>query len=360
MISNLHVMSGQDVAVFMLLKNNEPKTFCYSNALYDVCPVPFYGKYNDYGAVEDCHGHGLNVVVEAMRQQLYEFGQGPNSIHDCEVNQKNFDVELMFEADLEDRLGIQFTPYFNSDEYDLRELEKVRGEAGLTQSQQFELDRLATKLKKVDNFRAVTHVIVHGDIFRAIMDKWYIEEYEGEGKGTHGYEKSYNHFYFKDLEASIPEYIRRLKEQADERKRIEEELAAVPDDQRMGYPSMKKFFRSLTGDVFEWNDPCVAGKWMNSFKRDSTSTYGLIDVLEVVNELCELGEWDKLATFAKEVLTTAWINSYMGYTRKMWVKQSGAGGQCTDHLGFHILIDAMAAVMNAEDAEYGREDDDAA
>ena len=54
-VSNLHITAGQDVVVFMLLKNNREKTFCYGNALYDVCPVAFYGKYNDYGAVEHCH-----------------------------------------------------------------------------------------------------------------------------------------------------------------------------------------------------------------------------------------------------------------------------------------------------------------
>jgi hypothetical protein len=74
-VSNLHVTAGQDVIVFLLLKNNEHRSFCYGNALYDICPIPFYGKYNDYGAVEDCTGFGLNIVVEALRERLYEPGR---------------------------------------------------------------------------------------------------------------------------------------------------------------------------------------------------------------------------------------------------------------------------------------------
>ena len=79
-ISNLHITAGQDVAVFLLLKkhNTGDSSFCYGNALYDVMPLPFYGKYDDYGGVDECHGFGLPIILEEMKSRLYKFGQGAN------------------------------------------------------------------------------------------------------------------------------------------------------------------------------------------------------------------------------------------------------------------------------------------
>jgi hypothetical protein len=253
-VSNLHIRQGQRVAVFMLLENKEKRTFCYGNALYDICPIPFYGKYNDYGAVEECEGFGLNLVVESIRKQLYRFGQGPNEYHDTEVTKENFNIELLFEADSEDRLGIEHHSGWSSDSYDIQRLEDIKEEKGLTGSQMYELDRLANKIKKVDTFRAVTHVQVHGDILDAILEKWYIEDYVGDGKGTIGYGNNYNHIYFKDLVDSIPEYVRRLKANYEESLSIKAEMEATS-------PNGHKFdglYRTLRSEVFAWDDACMA------------------------------------------------------------------------------------------------------
>ena len=351
-ISNLHVTAGQDVAVFMLAKQkNSDNSFCYSNALYDVCPVPFYGKYNDYGGVEECHGFGLDIVVEAIREQLYEFGQGPNEYHDIEVNKATFDIEQLFEADHEGRLGIEDNRNWSSEEYDLRELERKRdSDDGLTASQRFELDRLANKIKKVDAFRQVTHVIIHGDIFRAIMNEWYIEEFVGEGKGTHGYDNNYTQTYFKDIVDSIPEYVRRVREY------------------EKGSIGGNGAFMAAWGrrSIFEWNDPCLAGRWMRTFiNGGESSPWGIIDVNDYINEKIldsiDDSKWEVLASFAKEVLTAAWVNSFMSYTRKLWSKQSGSGSQNSDPDGYIVLSKAVLGVLateRAEQEEYEREDEE--
>lgn len=358
-VSNLHVTAGQRVMVLMLLKNAEARSFCYGNALYDICPVPFYGKYNDYGAVEDCEGFGLNLVVDALRSQLYEFGQGPNSAHDCVVNQSNFDLDLLFEADHEDRLGIQENHRWSSDSYDLGELQRQKEEKnGLSPEQNFELDRLANKIKKVDTFRQVTHIIIHSDILDAILTKWYIEDYVGDGKGTTGYGKNYNHLYFKDLMDSVPEYMRRVKEKSSEMKKSVERLkdSSLTAEQISEYRSAI-FYISHQG-AFEWDDPCMAGKWMNYFKRSESNGWALIDVGEYVREYTEAEDWDGLEAFTKEVLTTAWINSFMSYSRKIWTKQSGKGSQNNEHLTYEILANAILDVVKAEKAEYEDEEEE--
>ncbi len=362
-VSNLHVHSGQRVAVFMLLKNKAAKSFCYGNALYDVCPVPFYGKYNDYGAVEDCEGFGLDLVVEAIRSQLYQFGQGPNSSHDCAVNKDNFNIDMLFEADHEDRLGVEDHSYFDHDEYDKRRLEEQREEKGLSDSQAFELDRLASKIKKVDTFRQVTHVIIHGVIFDSIMEKWYIEDYVGDGKGDTGYQKNYRHIYFKDLVAGIPEYVNRYKDGSLNEEAIRAQIktmTAAGASETELEPWFDKLFacRPGSGSNSDWNNPCMAIRWMSSFGNSSSDEFGLIDVNECVREYIAQSDWEGLAAFTKEVLTAKWVNSFMAFTRKIWTKQTGAGSQNSEEIGYRMLSQAVLDALQADRERYGYEEDE--
>jgi len=356
-ISNLHIRAGEDVVVFLLLKNHntDDGSFCYGNALYDVMPLPFYGKYDDYGGVEECHGFGLPIILDEMKARLYRFGQGPNEYHDCEVNAENLTIEKLFEADHENRLGIQDHPSWNHDEYQLRELEKIRDEKGLTDSQQFELNRLASKIKKEDTFRQVTHVVVHGDVFKAITEKWYIEDYVGDGKGTAGWGNNYNHIYFKDLIGFIPAYVEKKKSDEEERER---EIA------RMGLEgkdpvAQRRFMRLLdsTGRN-EWNSPNLAARWMEYFKSGGSSVWDFIHVEEHVRNYADAKDWDGLAKFIHEVLTASWINAFMSSTRKIWVKQTGQGSQNANPLGYQVLAQATLDIIQAEIDENAEFDDE--
>lgn len=358
-VSNLHIHAGTDVTVFLLVKkySTEAGSFCYGNALYDVVPLPFYGKYDDYGGVEDCHGFGLPIILETLKKRLYKFGQGPNSCHDCVVTPELLDVEMLFEADHEGRLGIDDPAYWDHDTYDKRELENLRDEKGLTEMQQFELDRLAAKIKKQDSFREVTHVVIHGDIFKAIMEKWYIEEYAGEGKGDKGYKNSYRHIYFKDLVDSIPEYISRRKAAEEENMRQIRELQDIDKD-----ADPEKFhalYRLIArADRDDWNDPCLAIRWMNYFSSGGgSSVWDLIEVKDVARTYIENKDWDNLEKFVREAFTAAWVNSFMSHTRKIWVKQSGQGSQNSEPLGYTVLAQATLDILEAERRESGDEED---
>lgn len=348
-VSNLHVTAGTDVFVFLLLRNKNlhDSSFCYGNALYDVVPLPFYGKYDDYGGVEECNGFGLPIILDNLKSRLYKFGQGPNSSHDCEVTPENLTIEKLFEADHESRLGIQDHHRWDQDDYDMQKLEEMSDDGELTDSQQFELDRLASKIKKVDTFRQVTHVVIHGDIARAILEKWYIKDYVGSGQGTTGYDKSYNHIYFKNLIGFIPEYIEAKKAK---KAQILKEAAEAGGDHLVKMRLLRSMSRY---DQTEWNSPNLAARWMSYFdSAGGSNVWGLVDVKECLNEYYQDDDWDGMAAFTKEVLTAAWINSFMTHTRKVWTKQSGQGSQNGESLGYRVLARAMVDVLDDEERKY--------
>lgn len=352
-VSNLHILAGQDVAVFMLAEKKKRDSFCYVNAMYDLCPIPFYGKYNDYGGVEDCHGFGMNIVVDAIRNNLFEFELGENEYHDIEVKQGNFDVNKLFEADHEDRLGIVDVDYWSQSNTRtvMKTLEAKKNEVGeLAQHEQTKLDRLYLKfVQSPESFRRVTHVAIHGDIFRSIMNDFYDEVYVGDGKGTCGYDNDYIRVYFKDIADSIPEYIRRLKETRDK---------ATPFDTGINMNKFHTlFFNSILDDTFSWNDSNLAGQWMTSnTSSGSSASFSIINIKEEIVKYIEKFDWDSLACFTKEVLTGIWVNFFMRDTRKIWTKQSGQGSQSQSHIGYNALINSMKSILDAENAEYNSED----
>jgi len=350
MLSNLHITAGQKVIVYMLAKNERTDSNCYANTFYDVCPIPFYGEYNDYGGVENCYGFGLNIVVEALRSQLYEFGQGPNPYHDPEVSRATFDLEKLFDADHEGRLGIEKTYYFDKDASDISELEKKHLEDGLTESQLKELDRLANKIKKVDTFQRVTHVIIHGDILKAITDKYCIEEYIGKGQGTHGYGNNYIRTTFQDILNDIPEYIEKIKA---EDKELENDI----DSPDLLY---KRYLRrSGSNNGSDWNNPNRVVKRLSWMMGSSESvSYSLVKPSRLIDDCREAKDYESLAELVKELMVTSWLQTFMSATRKHWTKMTGAGSQSNEADGYIVLSEATLEILKAEKSEYGEDEED--
>ena len=223
----------------------------------------------------------------------------------------------------------------------------MRQDKGLTESQQFELDRLASKIKKEDTFRQVTHVVVHGEVFKAITEKWYIEDYVGDGKGTAGHGNNYNHIYFKDLIAFIPAYVAKKKDALEEHERKIAEMGDESDPAKT-----RALFRLLSMlDREDWNSPNLAARWLGYFKGGESSVWGFINVDEHIRVYAEAKDWDGLSKFAHEVLTASWINSFMSHTRKIWVEQSGQGSQNSEPLGYQVLAQVTLDILEAERLE---------
>ncbi len=160
-VSNLHILNQQEVAMFLLVENIEKRSFCYNNALYDFIPLPFYGKYNDYGAAQECNGFGLSILLNQLKNNLVEYEQGENTYHDISVKRDKFNIDLLFEASAEDRLNI----------------------CGLTNT---------------SPTRVIAPIMIHYEIFNDILTKWKIPDYP----------KDKSFLFYKN---AIPEFIENVK-----------------------------------------------------------------------------------------------------------------------------------------------------
>lgn len=299
-VSNLHITAGQRVVIFMLGKQPKQYDFCYVNSYYEVCMLPFYGEYNDYGAAENCSGVGMNYIVDALRNTLVEMEQGENPYHEIEAKKNTFNLEQLFELDHCGRLSVEGREW-------------PIGEA-----------------------RAVTHVQIHGDVFDYIIENHTVEEHIC----VDGQYNSYN-YKFKDVIADIPEYIARLRAEI-------KSLEKIGD----GQPEYRKMMSQRTTEMlFKYEESNLAGKWLTFSSYGGSFQPFLISGANLIIDEAQKMDDEQLANLLIEFLKGMWINSFMTVTRKAWVKPTGEGSQNEGHTGFDTLIGAMQTVLSKEKIE---------
>lgn len=293
-ITQLHITSGEPVAVFMLTESKYSDNFCYSSAYYNPCYLPFFGKYNDYGSVEECTGIGLGIILDEIRSRLTEFPQGPNEYHDPAASRALFDEEALFDLDHEGRLYID----------------------GRSQNaaESFETKDLGTR---------VTHVIIHGTVFNHLLDTWKQTEYVRDTSDA-GYH--YTEYGFKDIVESIPAYI------AEFRKQVKESS--------WGGARMDNY-----------RDTILAASWLSSGRsRGSLFDNSSVEQYSITHTDAELAE--VLTDFLKGV----YVDAFMLATRKAWIKQVGEGSQNNDAEPYEVLIESMKLVIDREKHKYDCDD----
>ena len=156
-ITNLPIFAGEEVEVILLKSNSkyhEHSSFCYTEAYYTPLPLTFSGKYNDYGAVEDCHGHALPLIVESLKKHLFEMEVGENEYHDIAAKKENFDIKELFNLDHEQRLFI-------------------------------ENRRMAHDMR--DSIR-IKHIVIRKAVFDGIISAMQVERWTSKGRVKLGYE----------------------------------------------------------------------------------------------------------------------------------------------------------------------------
>ncbi len=298
-LSNLHIHSGTPVYVFVLEQNKKVE-HCYTTSLFSPLLLPFESTYNDYGGGEDSHGIALDFVMKGIKDELVELEVGENEYHDIAVKKDAFTPELFFEACQEDRLSIQ----------------------GRFRAEPTQL--YFTMLRK--------------DVVDSILETRVIEEYVGNGKGTHGWGNNYIRVKFDDIVASVRPLIDHLVE----------EMSKTENE----------FIRSM---IFErlhtYRDQFHAAKWLQG---DSYRYSRIVDMRHIASRALEIGTVEsinKLEQLLIEHLKAIFIDSFMNSARKTWIPGGHEGSQSTSGGALKLLGKVISDVVDKERAEWAEENE---
>lgn len=77
-VSHLPIFHGEEIVVIPLLKTSRGGVYNTCNATDNFLPLglPIFGKYNDYGGIEETHTDVMNEVMLLNREYFYETDEG--------------------------------------------------------------------------------------------------------------------------------------------------------------------------------------------------------------------------------------------------------------------------------------------
>jgi hypothetical protein len=293
-LSNLHITAGTPVYVFVLERNKDYDQ-CYATSLFSPVLLPFESVYDDYGGGEDSSGVALPFVMKGLKDQLVEFDLGENEYHDIAVKKEGFNDKLFFEACHEDRMQI-----------------KGRFDVEPTQ---------------------VYFTMMRKDIVDSILETRVIEDYVGEGKGTHGYGNNYIRYKFADITASVRPLIERLLEDISK--------------------SENEYIRFAIFDrMHNYRNEFHAAKYLT---YDSHRYSRIVDVKHLASRALEIGTVEsinKLEGLMIEHLKAVFIDSFMHSARKTWVPGGHEGSQSSSGGALRLLAKVTIDALDKEKAEW--------
>lgn len=317
MISRMPVHAGEEVVSIFLAqrKDMDDSHRCYVHALYDPLPFLIYGKYNDYGAVEDFSGPQDDVVVNWFKNNVTEMEQGDNQHHDVEVKRENLTLDSIYEIDHEGRLFVEHDTY-----------------------------------RKQGIQRPLDHIVIKKSLFNRILDHTLMDAYQSTG---------YHLYKFKDLLHNIDGATRWLKE-------FWEPDVDLDDDTIS--PALRRALlrRSMMSDDVErlahatWHNTDVPPQC--AYLR-RTEYHGLKDPF--VDEF-KKADFERAKMLLIERLKFSWLEAWLSVARHWWQVPGNTGGQ-EDHFEHHemlatFMLDEIKRRKSyyEEDEDYEEEDLDAA
>ncbi len=63
-LSNLAITHGEEMALMTLIQTKPEMGACRPTEYYYPAPVMIYGKYDDYGGMENCHGSEIEYLLQ--------------------------------------------------------------------------------------------------------------------------------------------------------------------------------------------------------------------------------------------------------------------------------------------------------
>ena len=268
-ITKLPIQAGEEVVVFILKQNGHELTKCYSTSYYSPMLYHFYGEYDDYGGVKNCHGFGLLPAIEEVRNAMVEMPLGENKYHDHAVSKADFNITKFFELDHDHRL--------------------------FTKNNHFKPDRISSH----PLYLQITHIVIRKQVFESLL-AGYIAYTSDTMNGYKAVK-----FTFQDCLTTVVEIMQVAKHQqliknslyADYPPDLVMEMLIAPHISRYGF---------LYG-IFKAQSYNILSNMADILKSDSTD--------------------QQISDFAYQITVRAWMHNIMEDGRQMWCPPSGAGSQ---------------------------------
>lgn len=313
-LSNLHIRAGEQVYVFPIVQNPDSTDRCYATAFWSPVMIPFLSTYNDYGGGEDSHAN-IEYTLKGLREQMVEMDLGDNEYHDIEVKADKLDEELFFNAVHESRLFV--------------------------------------KDRSFGGKRMVDFVMIKASVVDHICENLVLEQYVGDGKGTHGYENNYINYTWDTIVADSKEVLSRmfgiLTGETDN-----PEIKELTD----GLPPklMLKYGMRNLDSLFDWKHPNKAAMYLRGINDYRMSR--LVRPLDEVDTLITDDKMDEAHALLVDILRGMFIHSFMESSRRNWMPMGHEGSQAQEHTQYRVLCGAIAAVLDAEVAEQAEWDEE--
>lgn len=294
-LSNLHIFPGEATYVFVLEQVDEPNHY-YTTSHYQPLLLPFISDYNDYGGGENSRGPAFEIVMNAIREQLVEMETGKNECHDIAVKRADFGEELFFNAVHEDRL--------------------------------FRKDSRKGQVK-------LTFAMLRKDIVDHITDNLVLEDYVGDGKGTHGWGNNYVNYQFADVVASIDSLIAILSAEVDKSFIFDHFWKLSKDNLAAKY---------LSDDCHRFSRIVAVSRLFSQLLTENTTA-----------------SLEQLKQLMTEHIRGLFVEQFMNSARKTWIPGGHEGSQSESGVALQALYAATTAALDREKAECEEDyhDDDA-
>lgn len=282
------------MALMTLVQTDDRMGGCKPTEFYYPAPVMIYGKYDDYGGMEDCYGSEIGYLLK-------EFVDG-------HTLGENVGVEEFC------RLGDQGLLHF------------------------VDKNAFHQKLKGDANARVrVQQVAVNLRVLNRFLDEYCFTNYHILRDPTKPPSSPNNYvpINYKFLCDSIPAYIKRLKEHLHSDDTLTYPLLPIPDP--------------------DWNDPDILGRWLHDFSRDVCYDFFRKSYINRLQTLARNNEDEELTSCLQEFCKYMMIYSYMNYSRRVYIRPQ-CSSQETDPIAHKIMAEITLAEIEQQRKEWEEED----
>ena len=250
------------MALMTLVQTRPEMGACRPTEYYYPAPVMIYGKYDDYGGMENCYG----TEIEYLLQEFI----------DNHTLEEDTSVEVFTTTG--DSGGLYFA----------------------------DLNTFHKKLKGEKNAGIpVQHVAIKMSVLNRFLDKYYFTDYHIlkdtsiDADDEKRFEQdNYVPINYKFLRDAIPAYIAKLKEH----------IKYDEDD-----PALRRMILDPV-PAPNWDDPDILGRWIHSFTRDVAQDFYRSSFIDRLQTLARNNEDEELTSCLQEFCKYMLIYSYINYS----------------------------------------------